>query len=75
MLEESPAVKFQPDQEYLRSKDKMESNISNTCFSYSLEHHGHCVASQKRKTSKSPPKKDIKVSFDAANERLLILKD
>ena len=55
----------------------MESNNCNifTLLKPLIEHHGHCVASQKRKKSKSPIKKDIRVSFDNANEKLLVLRD
>jgi len=33
------------------------------------------VSSQKRKKSKSPPKKDVKVSHETAEEKMLILRD
>lgn len=33
------------------------------------------MPSQKRKKSKSPIKKDVKVSHESANEKLLVLRD
>ena len=54
------------DDAYDKRREKMHENI---------KHHGQCVTSQKRKKSKSPIKKDIKVSFDNQHESLLVLKD
>lgn len=57
----------------------MDSNLSKSIIDInhilSIEHYGQCVPSQKRKVSKSPPKKDIKVSFEGAHEKLLVLRE